>query len=119
MNAVAARFCADVDHGIANAFGFGQKNFFLFSDAERESVDERILRIARLEADFAADSGHTKTISVTPDSANYAVEDAAVCGGGGGGRGVCARPGGHRLPPPPTKTSETQGDQQRRAAGCP
>src|SRR5260370_15132325 len=77
MNAVAARFCADVDHGIANAFGFGQKNFFLFSDAERESVDERILRIARLEADFAADGGHTKAISVAPDSANYAVEDAA------------------------------------------
>src|SRR5258708_13728869 len=78
MNAVAARFCADVDHGIANAFGFGQKNFFLFSDAEREGVDERILRIARLEADFATDGGHTKAISVAPDSANYAVEDAAV-----------------------------------------
>src|ERR1700674_419496 len=78
MNSVAAGFCADVDHGIADAFGFGEKNFFFFGDAERESVDERILRIARLEADFTADRRDAKTISVASDSANYAVEDAAV-----------------------------------------
>src|SRR5258708_590521 len=78
MNTIAARFCADVDHGIASAFGFGQKNFFLFSDAERESVDERILRIARLEADFAADGGNAEAVSVTSDAADVPVEDAAV-----------------------------------------
>src|SRR5712691_7890960 len=78
MNSVAACFCADVDHRIADAFGFGEKNFFLFGDAECESIDERILRIARLEADFAANRRDAKTISVASDSANYAVEDAAV-----------------------------------------
>src|SRR5258707_13800470 len=78
MNSVAAGFCADIDHGIADAFSFGKKNFFLLGDAESKSVDERILRIARLEADFAANRRDAKTISVTSDSANYAVEDAAV-----------------------------------------
>src|SRR5258706_9427884 len=78
MNSVAAGFCADIDHGIADAFSFGKKNFFLLGDAESKSVDERILRIARLEADFAANRRDAKTISVTSDSANYAVEDAAA-----------------------------------------
>ena len=73
MNSVAACFCADVDHGIADAFGFGEKNFFLFGDAECESIDERILRIARFEADFAANRRDAKTISVASDSTNYAV----------------------------------------------
>src|SRR5258705_10994732 len=82
MNSVAAGFCADIDHGIADAFSFGKKNFFLLGDAESKSVDERILRIARLEADFAANRRDAKTISVTSDSANYAVEDAAgFCSG--------------------------------------
>src|SRR6267143_995976 len=78
VDAVAACFRADVDHGIANAFGFGEKDFLLFGNAERKGVDERILRIARLEGDFAANRRDTKTVSVASDSANYAVEDAAV-----------------------------------------
>src|SRR2546430_4211481 len=78
MNSVAACFCADIDHGIADAFGFGEKDFFLFGNAERKSVDEGILRIARLKADFAANRRDTKTVSVASDSANYAVEDATV-----------------------------------------
>ncbi len=81
VDAVAACFCADIDHRIANAFRFREKDFFFFGDAEGESVDEGILRIARLEADFAADRRDAKTISVTSDSANYAVEDAAVSRG--------------------------------------
>src|SRR5207249_12276090 len=83
VNSVAARFCADVNHGIADAFGFGEKDFFLFGDAERERVDKRILRIARLEGDFAADGGNAETVSVTSDAADDAVEDAAVF------RGIC------------------------------
>src|SRR5206468_7306606 len=78
VNPVAARFCADVNHRIAGTFGFGEKDFFFFGDTERERVDERILRIARLEADFAADGGNAETVSVTSDAANDAVEDAAV-----------------------------------------
>src|SRR6266849_6347850 len=78
VNPVAARFCADIDHGIADAFGFGERNFFFFGDAQGKRVDERVLRIARLERDFAADGGHAKTIPVAANSADDAVEDAAV-----------------------------------------
>ena len=81
MNAVAPGFCADIDHGIADAFGLGEENFFLARDAEGQRVDQRILRIARLEADFAADGRHAKTISVVRDAANHAIEDAAILGG--------------------------------------
>ncbi len=80
VDSVASCFCADVDYGIAYALGFGQKNFFFFGDAERERVDERVLRIARLKTDFAADGGNAETIPVTSDAANYAVEDSAVGG---------------------------------------
>jgi len=81
VNPVATCFCADVDHRIADAFRFGEENLFLFGDAQRERIDQRILRVARLKADLAADGGNAETISVTPDSTNYAVEDAAVfCG---------------------------------------
>src|SRR5260221_619694 len=80
VNSVTAGFCADVNHGIADAFGFGEKDLFFFGDAEGERVDERVLRIARLESDFAADSRNAETISVTADAANDAIEDAA--GGG-------------------------------------
>jgi hypothetical protein len=81
VNSVAAGFCADVDDGIADAFGFGEEDFFFFGDAEGECIDEWILRIARLEADFTANRRDAKTISVTSDSANYAVEDAAIFSG--------------------------------------
>ena len=81
VNPVATCFCADVDHRIADAFRFGEENFFLFGDAQRERIDERILRIARLKADLAADGGNAETVSVTPDSTNYAVEDAEVFSG--------------------------------------
>src|SRR6266853_960480 len=80
VNSVAAGFCAGVNHGIADAFGFGEKDFFFFGDAEGERVDERVLRIARLESDFAADSRNAETISVTADAANDTIEDAAVGG---------------------------------------
>src|SRR5882762_2927695 len=78
VNSIAASFCADVDDGIADAFGFGEKNFFFFGDAEGERVDQRILGIARLEGDFAADGGNAEAVSVAPHAADDAVEDAAV-----------------------------------------
>jgi len=43
VNAVAAGFCTDVNDGIADAFCFGEKDFFLARDAERKRVDEGIL----------------------------------------------------------------------------
>src|SRR6266404_2936244 len=81
VNSVTAGFCPDVNYGIADAFGFGQKNFFLLGDAECEGVHQRILRITRLEANFAADGGNAETISVVGDAANHAIEDAAVLRG--------------------------------------
>ena len=67
--------------GIADAFCLGEKNFFLARDAERERVDERILRVARLEADFAADGGHAEAVPVVADAADDTVENASILGG--------------------------------------
>src|SRR5262249_55538518 len=74
----AAGFCPDVDDGIADSLRFREKNFFFARDAERERVDERILRVARLETDFAADRRHAETIAVEADTANDAIETAAI-----------------------------------------
>ena len=81
VNAVAAGFCADINHGIADALGFGQKNFFFSRNAQRERIHQRILRVARLEANFAADRRHAETISIVSDAANHAVENAAILRG--------------------------------------
>src|SRR5262249_14625476 len=54
------------------------KNFFLARNAERERVDERILRIARLEAHFAADCRHAETVAVVADAADDSVEDSSI-----------------------------------------
>ncbi len=78
MNAVAPGFCANVNDWVAGAFGFGEEKILFASDTERERVHERILRIAKLEADFSPDCGHAKTISVIADAANHPVENAAI-----------------------------------------
>ena len=78
VNAVAAGLCADVNYRIADAPGFCEKNVFLSRDAESERVDEWILRVARLEGNFAADGGNAETISIVRDAADYAVENAAI-----------------------------------------
>ena len=85
MDAVASGLCADVDNGIAEAFGFGEEDVFLAGNAESESVDERILRVAGFEGDFAADGGDAEAVAVVGDAADYAVEDAAIGSGFGGG----------------------------------
>src|SRR5690348_2168536 len=81
VDAVAARLRSDVNHGIARAPGSREKQIFAASDAERERVDERIIGIARLEADFAADGGNAEAIAVIRDAADDAVEDAAIARG--------------------------------------
>src|SRR5208282_16923 len=80
VNTIAACFCTDVDDGIADALRFREENFFFARDAESEGVNQRILRIARLESDFAADGWDAETISVICDAANHSVEDAPVLG---------------------------------------
>ena len=79
VDAVAAGFRADVDHWIALRRWRGRRKVRpCGGDAERQRVDQRIVRIARLEGDFAADGGHAETIAVEGDAANHAVENAAV-----------------------------------------
>jgi len=78
VNAVAAGFGANVNHRVAGAFRPGEKQVLFFGDAEGQRVYQRILRIARLESDFAADSGNAEAIPVAADAADYAIEDAAV-----------------------------------------
>jgi hypothetical protein len=41
----------------------------------------RILRVAGLEGDFAADGGNAEAVAVVGDAADDAIEDAAVGGG--------------------------------------
>src|SRR5580704_6204292 len=81
VNPVAACFCADINDGIADALRLGQENLFFASDAESERIDQRILRIARLEPDFSTDSWHSKAISVVTHAANNAIENAPILGG--------------------------------------
>ena len=85
MDAVAAGFCADVNYRVAGAARLGEEQIFFFGDAQRERVDQRILRVTRLEANFSANGGHAERISVIGDAADHAVEDAAIfCDGFGG-----------------------------------
>ncbi len=79
MNPVPAGLCADVNDGIAGTLRLGEKDFLFPSDAQRQRIDERILRIARLETDLAADGGNTEAVAVVADAANYAVENATIC----------------------------------------
>ena len=57
-----------------------RKDFFLARDAQRERIDQWILRVTRLEADFAADGRNAKTIAVVRHAANHAIENKAILG---------------------------------------
>ena len=78
VNAVAPRFCADINHRIARAARLREKQIFFFRNAERQDVHQWIGGIARLELHFAADGWHAKAVSVMRDAAHHAVEDAPV-----------------------------------------
>ena len=59
----------------------GEKQIFLLGDPEGQRIHQRILRVARLKPNFAADGRHAETISVVPDPANHTVENAPIlCG---------------------------------------
>src|SRR5260370_38716430 len=78
MDAVAAGLCSDVDDGIAYAASAREKQLLFFCDAQRQGVDQRILRVARLELYFAADGGDAEAVAVMRDAADDAAENAAV-----------------------------------------
>src|SRR5713101_2907049 len=81
VNSVEAGLCANVNYGIAGALSFGEKQILFLRDAKSQCVHQRILRIAGLEANFAAHGRHAETISVVSDAPNHTVEDAAVLRG--------------------------------------
>ncbi len=78
VNSVASRFRADVNHRIARAAVLSRKIILRAGDAQRQRVHQRIIRVARLEHDFAAHCRHAETISVKSDAANHAIQNVPV-----------------------------------------
>ncbi len=78
VNAVAPGLRADIDDGIADAGGAAVEDLVLFENAEGEGVDQRVLRIAAREGDFAADRRNAEAVSVEGDAADDTFHDAAV-----------------------------------------
>ena len=76
--AVAARFCADIKHWVADSFGGSSGDLFVAEDAEIEDIDEGISFVALVEVDLAADGGDADTISVVSDSCDDTCEEAAI-----------------------------------------
>ena len=78
VNTVAAGFRADIDDRIADAVRAAVEDFVFFENAQREGIDERVLRIAIREIDFAADGRHAEAVSVKCDAADHAFHES-VC----------------------------------------
>ena len=81
MDAIAARFRANVDDGVADAGSFGVEDLILFADTEREYIDQRIRRITFFKDAFAADRRHAETISVVRDATHNTSDDTAIVRG--------------------------------------
>src|SRR5262249_44529945 len=73
-------FCADVNDWVADTFGFGEEDVFFAGYAQSECIDERVLRVARFEGDFAADRWHAEAVAVVAYAADDAIEDATILG---------------------------------------
>ena len=80
MNAVAARFCADVDNRIAHPRRSPVENLILSHQSERECIHKRVLRIAIAELDLAADGRHAKRVSIVSDAFDDAPHNRAISG---------------------------------------
>src|SRR5262249_39038591 len=83
MNPIAARFCANVDHRVSLAGGLGIEDLVAPHQAEREGIDQRVLRIARFKLGLTAKVGYAKAVAVRGNPADHPL--------GNGGFGVnCA-----------------------------
>jgi len=80
VDAVAAGFGADVDDGIADAFGAAEEDFVLGNDAEGEDVDEGVAVVGLMKNAFTADGGDAEAVAVMGDAGDNAFENAAVAG---------------------------------------
>ena len=76
-DAVAACFGAEVDDGHADARGGGVEDFVGLGEACGKGVDEAVAVVGRIEADFAADSGHAKAVAVAANARDNAVHQLA------------------------------------------
>src|SRR5262249_59205379 len=64
VNAVASGLRSDVDYGIAFARRLRIKNLITPHEAQRERIDQRIARVARLKLRFTAEIWDAETVSV-------------------------------------------------------
>ena len=64
--------------GLPSPLRAREEKLVLRRDAQRQHVDQRIARVARLEGDFAADRGHAEAVAVEGDAAHDAIDQAAV-----------------------------------------
>ena len=78
MDAVAARFCADVEHWIADTLSLAEKDLVLADYAECKGVYERVEIIGLVEKNLAADRRYAKAVAIVPDPRYDAVEQGLV-----------------------------------------
>ena len=75
VNAVASRFRADVDHGVADAARRPFENFLALRDAEGKRVDEDVAVVRRVERRLAADRRDADAVAVAADAAHDTVDE--------------------------------------------
>ena len=83
VDAVAAGFGADIDHGVAHAGGGGGEDAVGLEDAHGHGIDQRVAVIGGVEIDLAAHGGHAHAIAIAANAADHAIEDAAGAGQAG------------------------------------
>ena len=81
MDAVAAGFRANVVDRVAGAGRDAFDDVGSPGDAEAEDVHERIVRVGRLERDFAADGGNTDAVAIARDTGDHALDETASAPG--------------------------------------
>src|SRR5687767_1088196 len=74
MNAVAPRARAEDHHRLARLAARCRCGPSDLDDTDRHRVDERIILIARLEEDLAADGRHSERVAVSADAAHHTFE---------------------------------------------
>ena len=78
MDAVAARFCAHVDHRIADAGRLGVKDLVAPHQAQGKSIHQRVAGIARFKARLSAQVRDAKAIAVGGDAADDAFQQGMI-----------------------------------------
>src|SRR5207253_2585835 len=80
-------------HRIPHSARASEEEVFFSGDAQRQHVHQRVLSVAGLELNFAANGGHAEAVAIERDAADHTVEDAAIAPDGLGA-GVIVRDDG-------------------------